>query len=78
MRGILEGLGFRIENWEDTSARSLQWFLAMAEKATHASPAPLGMHLVMGSTAKAKFANLVRNLREQRVAVAQGVARKPQ
>jgi ubiquinone/menaquinone biosynthesis C-methylase UbiE len=77
VRGILEELGLRIEDWEDTSARSLQWFLAVADKAKRAGPSPLGMHLVMGSTTKAKFANLVRNLQEQRVAVAQGVARKP-
>jgi MPBQ/MSBQ methyltransferase len=77
VRGILEEVGLRIEDWEDTSARSLQWFLAVAEKAKRAGPAPLGMHLVMGSTTKAKFANLVRNLQEQRIAVAQGVARKP-
>ena len=77
VRGILEELGLRIEDWEDTSARSLQWFLAVAEKTKRAGPAPLGIHLVMGSTSKAKFANLIRNLQEQRVAVAQGVARKP-
>jgi MPBQ/MSBQ methyltransferase len=77
VRGILEGLGLRIEDWEDTSARSLRWFLAVAEKAKHAGPAPLGMHLVMGNTTRAKFANLLRNLQEQRVEVAQGVARKP-
>jgi SAM-dependent methyltransferase len=77
VRGILDALGLRIEDWEDTSARSLQWFLAVAEKAKRAGPAPLGMHLVMGSTTKAKFANLVRNLQEHRVEVAQGVARKP-
>jgi ubiquinone/menaquinone biosynthesis C-methylase UbiE len=77
VRGILESLGLRIEDWEDTSARSLQWFQAMAEKTKRTSPAPLGMHLVMGNTTKAKFANLLRNLQEQRVEVAQGVARKP-
>ncbi len=73
----MEGLGFRIEHWEDTSERSLEWFLAVAEKAKHAGPAPLGMHLVMGATTREKFANLIRNLQERRVSVAQGIARKP-
>jgi ubiquinone/menaquinone biosynthesis C-methylase UbiE len=77
VRDILEGLGLRIEDWEDTSAKSLRWFLAVTEKAKHAGAAPLGMHLVMGSTTKTKFASLLRNLQEQRVEVAQGVARKP-
>jgi hypothetical protein len=77
VRGILEQLGLRIEDWEDTSARSLRWFQAAAEKAKRTGPAPLGMHLVMGSTARAKFANLIRNLQEQRVVVVQGVAHAP-
>jgi SAM-dependent methyltransferase len=76
VRAIVEDLGLRIEDWEDTTGRSLAWFLAAAEKAEHAVPSPLGMHLVMGATTRDKFANLIRNLREQRIAVAQGVAVK--
>lgn len=77
VRTSLEDLGLRIEDWEDTTERSLAWFRAVAEKAKRAGPAPLGMHLVMGRTTPEKFANLTRNLAEQRLAVAQGVARKP-
>ncbi len=76
VRALLEETGFRVRIWEDTSARSLQWFLAAAEKAARAGPPPLGIHLVLGRTAKAKFANLVRNLQEERIAVVQCVAAK--
>lgn len=75
-REAIEAAGLRLTDWEDTSQRSLEWFLAVAQRAKRAGPAPLGMHLVMGGTTQAKFANLVRNLRERRIAVVQGVALK--
>lgn len=76
VRAILEELGLRIEDWEDCSQRSLEWFRAASEKLARASPPPLGIHLLMGDTARAKFANLARNLEQRRVRVLQGVAQK--
>lgn len=74
VREILEGLGFSILDWEDTSQRSLAWFAAVLEKLRLSGPPPLGTHLLMGGTAKAKTADIVRNLRERRVVAFQAVA----
>jgi MPBQ/MSBQ methyltransferase len=76
VRGLLETLGFDIVDWEDKSRQSLQWFTAVVEKLTRSGPPPLGLHLLMGTTAQAKFENNVRNLQEGRIVVVQAVARK--
>ena len=39
-------------------------------------PKPLGLHLLMGDTAKTKFENNIRNLQEGRFVVFQAVAEK--
>jgi len=39
-------------------------------------PPPIGIHLLMGGNAKEKLRNYVRNLSEDRMSVALGVARK--
>ncbi len=76
VREILQTVGFRILDWEDTSRRSLEWFEAAVERMKASGPPPLGIHLLMGETARAKFDNIVRNLREGRMVVAQAVAQK--
>ena len=39
--------------------------MATVEKLKLAGPQPLGLHLLMGETAKQKFQNQIRNLRER-------------
>lgn len=75
-RQILEELGFVIHDWVDRSEPSLQWVIAGIEKLAASGPPPLGTHLLMGNTAKTKFENVMRNLREGRVVVYQGRAEK--
>jgi MPBQ/MSBQ methyltransferase len=77
VREILEDAGFRILDWEDKSRQSLDWFVAVVEKLKASGPPPLGIHLLMGSTAKVKLENLIRNLEEERCVVIQAVAEKP-
>jgi ubiquinone/menaquinone biosynthesis C-methylase UbiE len=77
VREILQAVGLQIVDWEDTSRRSLEWFTAAVERMKASGPPPLGTHLLMGDTARAKFDNMVRNLREGRMVVAQAVAEKP-
>ena len=74
VRGILEEVGFGILDWEDESRQSLEWFLAVVEKLKLSGPPPLGLHLLMGTTAKDKFANNILNLQEGRFVVIQAVA----
>jgi MPBQ/MSBQ methyltransferase len=76
VREILHAVGFHVTEWEDTSVRSLRWFEGVVERMKASGPPPLGLHLLMGETARAKFDNVVRNLREGRMVVAQAVARK--
>ena len=75
-RQILEDLGFIIHNWVDKSEPSLQWFVAAIEKLKVSGPPPLGLHLLMGDTAKTKFENNIRNLRERRFVVYQARVEK--
>lgn len=75
-KAIVEDLGLTIVNWVDKSAQSLKWFTVVVEKLKVTGAPPLGLHLLMGETAGLKFANMVRNLSEQRIVVIQAVARK--
>ena len=73
---VLEAVGLRILEWEDKSHQSLEWFRGVVETLQRSGPLPLGLHLLMGNTAKAKFENNIRNLQEGRFVVFQAVAEK--
>lgn len=76
VRKTLEALGFLIRDWVDKSEPSLQWFVSAIEKLKVSGPPPLGLHLLMGDTARTKFENNIRNLRERRFVVCQAHAEK--
>jgi ubiquinone/menaquinone biosynthesis C-methylase UbiE len=77
VRQVLEDLGFSIHDWADKSEPSLQWFVSAIDKLKASGPPPLGLHLLMGGTARTKFENNIRNLREGRFVVYQARAEKP-
>jgi ubiquinone/menaquinone biosynthesis C-methylase UbiE len=73
---LLEAIGFRRIHWEDKTKASLAWCYANITKMkSKTSPAP-GVHLLMGSGFKDRFANIVRNLEEGNVVVLQAVYEK--
>jgi ubiquinone/menaquinone biosynthesis C-methylase UbiE len=76
VKRTLEGLGFVIRDWVDKSEPSLDWVVAAMERNKASGPPPLGTHLLMGDTAKTKFENVIRNLREGRFVVYQAFAEK--
>ena len=76
MKDILEGAGLLVAEWADKSGHSIEWFQKMVEKMQQDGPAPLGLHLLTGKTAKEKFANVLRNLKEKRIVVFQGVTER--
>jgi MPBQ/MSBQ methyltransferase len=76
VRQILEDLDFVIHDWVDKSQASLDWFVAAIERLKASGPPPLGLHLLMGNTARTKFENNIRNLRERRFFVFQALAEK--
>lgn len=76
VRNVLQDLRFSVLDWDDKSQASLEWFIAAIEKLKLSGPPPLGLHLLMGATAKAKFENQIRNLREHRIVIIQALAEK--
>lgn len=76
VKQTLEGSGLEIQEWDDKTLQSLEWFFGVVEKIKESGPPPLGFHLLMGKTARAKLQNQVRNLEENRISVVQCVAEK--
>ncbi len=66
----------KIGQWIDKTDLSLDFFKSVIEKFKESGPPPLGIHLLMGDTAKAKLDNYITNLTEGRTAVAQCLAFK--
>lgn len=75
-RSIFTEVGLAIEQWLDKTHESIEFFEIVSEKLSNTKMPPLGIHLLMGDTAKLKLENQARNLKEQRVTVALGVASK--
>lgn len=76
LRRLLEGAGFDIEDWSDTTEAARDWFVALAEKIRNEGVAPLGFHLLLGSDFPAMAQNQRRNLEEGRIVLAQVVGRR--
>jgi SAM-dependent methyltransferase len=76
-RAHLAAAGFREVSWTDVSAASLAFFEARVAAMQADGPPPLGLHLLVGPIFGEMAANLVRNLRENRNQVAQGVVERP-
>ena len=70
---VLRQVGLTVIAWEDRTAISLAWFDAMSQRMATTGPAPMGLHLIMGASFPAKFANMRRNVTEGRLAVVQAV-----
>jgi len=68
--------GFVVRDWADTTEKSLQWTLGMIERVKASGPPPLGTHLLMGATAKAKIESVVRNASEGRIVFVQACVEK--
>ncbi len=78
VRALLERMGLRVRMWEDTTARTADWFEVLLERFRTKGRPPLGLHLLMGPSAPAKFENLLHNLREERVTVIVAVVERPE
>ena len=83
VRELLLASGLEQLMWRDLTPEAVAWNRERIEKARAgaqpgASPPGLGPHLVMGPEFKDMVANLGRNLEEGRIAVAQGIFRKPE
>ena len=75
-RAIMEQVGLKIDHWIGRIQESIEFFKNMSVKIATDGPPPIGIHLLMGDNAKDKLVNYVRNLSEDRVSVALGMAHK--
>jgi ubiquinone/menaquinone biosynthesis C-methylase UbiE len=72
VRRLIAASGFRERVWRDGSTAALAW-LGERLAATPPSPPPLGLHLLLGSTAREMLRNVARSLEERRIAVVEAV-----
>jgi len=75
-RSTIERVGLTIERWIVKTAESVEFFQTTLARIGANGPPPLGIHILMGDNAGAKLQNYVRNLSNDRVSVALGMARK--
>jgi ubiquinone/menaquinone biosynthesis C-methylase UbiE len=76
LRKLLEGVGFTVTDWSDTTEAARAWFVSLHEKIRKEGFPPLGFHVLLGADFKAMAQNQGRNLEEGRIVLAQIVARK--
>jgi len=76
LRKLLEGAGFTVSDWSDTTEAARAWFVALAEKIRKEGFPSLGFHVLLGADFKTMAQNQGRNLQEGRIVLAQIVARK--
>jgi ubiquinone/menaquinone biosynthesis C-methylase UbiE len=76
-RSIIEQVGLDIDQWLVKVQESIDFFKKMSAQIKAKGSPPMGIHLLMGENAKDKLQNYARNLSEDRVSVALGMAHKP-
>lgn len=76
LRKLLEGAGFNVSDWSDTTDAARAWFVSLAEKIRKEGLPPLGFHVLLGPDFQAMAQNQRRNLEEGRIVLAQVVAKK--
>ena len=75
-RAIFEEVGLEIEQWIEKVQESVKFFERVSAGIEAKGYPPLGIHLLLGDNAKDKFQNYARNLSENRMTVAVGMAHK--
>jgi len=73
LQAMMTDLGFALVCWEDKTDVSVASLKAVLKRAQTEGWMPVGLHLLMGNDATAKYANLLRNLEEDRMRVIQAL-----
>jgi ubiquinone/menaquinone biosynthesis C-methylase UbiE len=77
-KSALSGSGFKILTERNRRDFALEFFAQLQSQATSTSgPPPLGLHLLMGSTAAAKIGNMIENISRNIVAPVEIIAERP-
>jgi ubiquinone/menaquinone biosynthesis C-methylase UbiE len=70
---LKEVVGFKEVVWEDKTESVIDWIKQMIKRAQTNGPPQIGLHVLVGPQWSDLVKNLLRNLEEGRIAVAQGV-----
>ena len=73
---FLRQAGLSTIHWHNKDADSLAFFEQVLQRIGEAGPPPIGIHLLMGDSARSKLENYMLNLTENRISVALGLAEK--
>jgi MPBQ/MSBQ methyltransferase len=76
LRVLMADCGFEPVRWEDKTKASVAFFEQALQRLPTEEQPMVGLHLLMGHNAPTKFANMLRNLQENRVRVVQAVMRR--
>lgn len=77
LRDTLEGIGFEVLSWRDTTEEGRSWFRQTVGKMRREAPPPFGLHVLLGEDFRLMAQNQVRNLEEDRIALIAAVVRRP-
>jgi ubiquinone/menaquinone biosynthesis C-methylase UbiE len=75
-RSIMEQAGMIIDQWLPKGPESIEFFQKALTRIEAKGQPPIGIHILMGDNAKEKIRNYLRNLEEDRVSIALGMAHK--
>ena len=75
MQALLRGAGFDLGEIEDRTAFGIAFFRESLAASAGGAP-PLGLHIVMGPTARAKFLSMLSNLENGSIAPVLMLARR--
>jgi MPBQ/MSBQ methyltransferase len=70
---LKEVVGFKEVAWEDKTESVIDWIKQMIKRAQTSGPPQIGLHVLVGTQWSDLVKNLLRNLEEGRITVAQGI-----
>jgi hypothetical protein len=70
---LKEVVGFKEVAWEDKTESVIDWIKQMIKRAQTSGPPQIGLHVLVGPQWSDLVKNLLRNLEEGRITVAQGI-----
>jgi len=76
-RDSLEAAGFHVIAERDRSEFALDFFSQLQARARDAENSPLGLHILMGDSAREKVGNMIENVSLRRIAPVEIIAEKP-
>lgn len=75
-REVMEKMDLKVQQWIVRTQESVKFFESVFDNLEAGEVPSIGIHLLMGDNAKEKLSNQARNLNEDRVSVALGLASK--